>query len=224
MVGSMQSYRYLLPATHWVAHMASGLLWVNANSVPEATIAALKRRNGHARIYLFGGPRQISGAVADKLARYGTVVRVTNDDIVAFNAPPPETPVDTAIAFAKMWEPTGQVGWKITGPGHGFTLVNINDWQAAVASAPLSHLGFHAPLLFTDNSGRLPPQLDAYYKSVAPTYLTSPADGPYNMSYVIGSWKQITWPVQAHVDYISEMANRRTWNTNTGSRYTDSQP
>jgi hypothetical protein len=224
MVGSMQSYRYLLPATHWVAHMASGLLWVNADSVPQPTIDALKRRNGHARIYLFGGPRQISGAVAARLARYGTVMRVTNDDIVAFNAPPAETPVDTAIAFAKMWDPAGQVGWKITGPGHGFTLVNIDDWQAAVASAPLSHLGFHAPLLFTDNAGRLPPQVDAYYKSVAPTYLTSPADGPYNMSYVIGSWKQITWPVQAHVDYISEMANRRTWNTSTGGRYTDSQP
>jgi hypothetical protein len=224
MVGSMQSYRYLLPATHWVAHMASGLLWVNRSSVPQATIAALKRRNGQARIYLFGGPRQISGAVADKLARYGTVVRVTNDDIVAFNAPPKETPVDTAISFAKMWDPGGQVGWKITGPGHGFTLVNINDWQAAVASAPLSHLGFHAPLLFTDSASRLPPQLDAYFKSVAPTYLTSPADGPYNMTFVLGSWKQIAWPVQAHVDYVSEMANRRVWNTDTGSRYTDSQP
>jgi hypothetical protein len=224
MVGSMQSYRHLLPATHWVAHMASGLLWVNKDSVPQATIDALKRRNGQARIYLFGGPHQISGAVADELARYGTVMRVTNDDIVAFNAPPRDTPVDTAIAFAKMWDAAGEVGWKITGPGHGFTLVHEDDWQAAVASAPLSHLGFHAPLLMTDASGALPPQLDAYFKSVAPTYLTSPADGPYNMTFVIGSWRQLTWPLQAHVDYVSEMANRRTWNTSTGSRYTDSQP
>ena len=117
------------------------------------------------------------------------MIRITNDDIVAFNADPTDTAVDTAIAFAKMWDPAGMVGWKITGPGHGFTLVNINDWQAAVASAPLSHLGFHAPLLFTNSSGTLPPQLDAYYKSVAPTYTTTPADGPYNMTYVIGSWK-----------------------------------
>jgi hypothetical protein len=224
MVGSMQSYRYLLPATHWVAHMASGLLWVNADSVPQATIDALKRRNGRARIYLFGGPQQISPAVARRLARYGVVLRVTNDDIVAFNADPKDTPVDTALAFAKMWDATGQVGWKITGPGHGFTLVNEDDWQGAVASAPLSHLGFHAPLLMTDRAGRLPPQVDAYYKSVAPTYLTSPADGPYNMSYVMGSWDQVTWPVQAHIDYISEMVNRRVWNTATGGRYTDSQP
>jgi hypothetical protein len=224
MVGSMQSYQYLLPATHWVAHMASGLLWVNQNSVPQPTIDALQRRHGKARIYLFGGPQQISGAVANQLSQYGTVMRVTNNDNVAFNTNPTDTAVDTAIAFAKMWDGAGEVGWKITGPGHGFTLVNINDWQGAVASAPLSHLGFHAPLLFTNSAGTIPPQLDAYYKSVAPTYTTTPADGPYNMTYVIGSWNQVTWPLQAHVDYISEMGNRRLWNTTTGSGYTDSSP
>jgi hypothetical protein len=224
MIGSMQDYTYLLPATHWVAHMASGLQWVNRNSVPKATIDALRRRGGRARIYLFGGPQQISGAVADQLSKYGTVLRVTNDDIVAFNAPPKDDPIDTAIAFAKMWDSGGEVGWKITGPGHGFTLVREGDWQGAVASAPLSHLGFHAPLLMTNSAGQLPPPLEAYFKSVAPTYLTSPADGPYNMTFVIGSWQQIGWPLQAHVDYVSEMANRRTWNTATGGRYTDSQP
>jgi hypothetical protein len=224
MIGSLDGtdYRYLLPATHWVAHMASGLLWVNRNSVPQATIDALKRRNGRARIYLFGGAAQISSAVARQLAAYGPVIRITNDDIVDFNAPPTDNPVDTAIAFAKMWDPSGMVGWKITGPGHGFTLVNIDDWQAAVASAPLSHLGFHAPLLFTDSAGKLPPAVEGYLKAVAPTYLTTPADGPYNMTYVIGSWSQISWPQQARVDYVSEMMNRRVWKQNTGGRYTDS--
>jgi hypothetical protein len=224
MIGSTSAYNYILPATHWVAHMASGLLWVNQNSVPSATIQALQRRHGQANIYLFGGPQQISQSVADQLSQYGRVVRISNNDNVAFNANPTDTAVDTAIAFAKMWDPAGMVGWKITGPGHGFTLVNENDWQAAVASAPLSHLGFHAPLLFTNSSGTLPPQLEAYYKSVAPTYTTTPADGPYNMSYVLGSWNQITWGQQAHVDYISEMGNRRLWNTTTGGGYTDSAP
>jgi hypothetical protein len=224
MIGSTSAYNYILPATHWVAHMASGLLWVNQNSVPSATIQALQRRHGQANIYLFGGPQQISASVANQLSQYGRVVRISNNDNVAFNANPTDTAVDTAIAFAKMWDPMGMVGWKITGPGHGFTLVNENDWQAAVASAPLSHLGFHAPLLFTTNSGTLPPELEAYYKSVAPTYTTTPADGPYNMSYVIGSWNQITWGQQAHVDFISEMGNRRLWNTTTGGGYTDSAP
>ncbi|MCU1355055.1 MAG: cell wall-binding repeat-containing protein [Acidimicrobiales bacterium] len=224
MVGSMDGtdYQFVLPATHWVTHMEAGLLWVNKNGIPASTITALKRRTGQARIYLFGGPNQISGAVAKQLAGYGTIIRVNNDDVVAFNTPPTDTPVDTAIAFAKMWDQTGMVGWKITGPGHGFTLANINDWQGAVASSPLSHLGFHAPLLFTDNAGKLPPELAGYFQSVAPTFLTTPADGPYNMTYVLGSWNQITWPQQASIDNASEMANRRDWNQNTGSRYTDS--
>jgi hypothetical protein len=41
---------------------------------------------------------------------------------------------------------------------------------------------------------------------------------------VIGNWNQITWGVQAHIDYDSEMGNRRLWNTTTGGSYNDSQP
>jgi hypothetical protein len=67
----------------------------------------------------------------------------------------------------------------------------------------------------TNNANQLPSQLDASFSSVAPTYTNTPADGPYNMTYVIGSWNQVTWGVQAHVDYISEMNNRRLWNTAT---------
>jgi hypothetical protein len=226
MIGSMDGtdYRYLLPSTHWVSHMPSGLLWVHKDSVPQATVDALKRRQGRARMYLFGGAAQISGAVAKQLAQYGPIIRITNDDPVDFNAPPIDNPIDTAIAFAKMWDPSGMVGWKITGPGHGFTLVNINDWQAAVASAPLSHLGFHAPLLLTNSSGKLPPADEHYYASVAPTFTMSPGDGPYNMTYVIGSWSRISWPQQARIDYVSEMMNRRVWKQSTGSTYGSSAP
>jgi hypothetical protein len=75
------------------------------------TIDALRRRGGMARIYLFGGPDQISPAVAKQLAQYGTVIRVTNDDEVAYNAPPRNTPEDTAIAFSKMWDAMGEFGF-----------------------------------------------------------------------------------------------------------------
>jgi hypothetical protein len=204
--------------------MATGLFWVTKNSVPQATVDALKRRDGQARIYLFGGPDQISSSVASKLSQYGSVIRVTNDDYVAYNAPPVDTPEDTAIAFSKMWDSAGEMGWKITGPGHGFTLVNIDDWQGAVASSPLSHLGFHAPLLFTNSATTLPTNVDAYFKSVEPTFLTTPADGPYNMTYAIGSWDKISWSEELQVEYDSEMGNRRDVALNTGGRYTDSAP
>jgi hypothetical protein len=223
MIGAVNAYQYVLPATHWVSHMPTGLLWVNQNgAVPGPTIDALKRRNGHANIYVFGGPAQVSAQVIQELNQYGAVTRITNDDAVAFNTPPTDNPIDTSIAFAKMWDPAGMVGWNINGPGHGFTLVNINDWQGAVASAPLSHLGFHAPLLLTDNSGTLPTDVENYFKQVEPTFLTSPADGPYNMTYVIGSWNQVNWLEQSRVDYISEMGNRRVYSQTTGGRYSDS--
>ena len=225
-IGSLdgKDWQYVLPATHFVAHMPVALQWVHRESIPGKTIEALKRREGKARIYLFGGPNQISSSVAKRLYEYGEVIRVTDDDPVAFNAPPKDSPEATALYFAKMWDPMGMVGWKITGPGHGFTLVNSDDWQAAVASAPLSHLGFHAPLLLTQNPTELPSELEGYYASVSPTYLNTPADGPYNMTYVIGSWRQVSWKEQARVDYISEMHNRRVYNSNTGSTYGDTSP
>jgi len=225
-IGSMdgKDWQYVLPATHWVAHMPTGLLWVQRDSIPSPTIDALKRRAGKARIYLFGGPDQISAKVANQLYQYGEVIRVSNDDPVAFNAPPPDSPEATAIAFAKMWDPAGMFGWKMTGPGHGFTLVNINDWQGAIASAPLSHLGFHAPLLLSSNATSLPSDLDSYFTMVSPSFLNTPADGPYNMTYVLGSWDQVSWDEQVRVDTLSEMHNRRVVGSDTGSTYADSQP
>ena len=150
------------------------------------------------------------------------MTRINANDDVAFNTVPTTTPFNTAVAFAKMWDPTGMVGWNILGPGHGFTLVNVDNWQGAVASAPLSHLGFHAPLLLTDSAGQLPTEVDNYYKAVAPTFITTPADGPYNMTYVIGDYSMLSWPLQAHVDFISEMSNRRVWSNANGGRYSDS--
>jgi hypothetical protein len=217
-----KDWQFLLPATHWASHMPSGLLWVHRDSIPAATVDALNRRNGRALIYVFGSQPQVSGSVIKALNKYGSVTRIDADDAVAFNTPPTSTPENTALAFSKMWDPTGMVGWNIVGPGHGFTLVNINNWQGAVASAPLSHLGFHAPLLLTDSATTLPSFLEGYFTSVAPTFLTTPADGPYNMTYLLGDWSSLTWSLQAHIDNISEMANRRVWIQATGGRYSDS--
>jgi hypothetical protein len=218
-IGSTASWKYLLLATHWVSHMPTGLLWVTPDGVPQATIDALKRRGGSAQIYVYGGPNVVSPAILRQLRNYGNVSRITEDEGVAYNSPPPNTPLSTSIAFAKMWDPMGMMGWNITGPGHGFTLVNQSNWQGAVGSAILSHLGFHAPLLFTNDRRRLPSQLDGYFKAVAPTFLVSPADGPYNMTYVIGDYNNVSWHEQVQVDHDSGMTNRRVPGQDTGSTY-----
>jgi hypothetical protein len=157
-----------------------------------ARIDALKRRQGHAQIYVYGGPSVVSSAVVRELSNYGNVSRITPDDVVAFNSPAPNSPLATSVAFSKMWDPVGMMGWNIVGPGHGFTLVRQNDWQGAVGSAILSHLGFHAPLLITNKSGSLTSLLGSYLKEVAPAFLVSPADGPDNMTYIIGDYSNIS--------------------------------
>ena len=193
LIGAPHALPFLLPATHWVSHMPAGLLWVTEEQIPSSTVEALERRQGRAIMYVFGGPREISPRVVQKLSRFGQVTRVTNNDNMAFNHPPVDTPMTTSIAFAKMWDPVGMVGWNITGPGHGFTLVREEASLEAVASAILSHLGFHAPLLLTPRGDGVPSELEDYYALVAPTFLNTPAQGPYNMHYVVADYRQISW-------------------------------
>ena len=209
-VGSIQSPGFMLPITHWVSHMPGGVLWVDAQAdhLPGPTIDALKRRMGRALIYVMGGPQQVPEALVRQLSQYGMVARITNDDSVAFNAPPTANPIAESVAFARMWDPMGMVGWNANGAGHGFTLVNESDWQGAVGSAILSHLGFHAPLLLVNDPNRLPAPVSDYLDVVRPTFLVSPGDGPYNMVYVVGDYARISWLQQVTVNASQEMANR----------------
>jgi hypothetical protein len=209
-IGSTSSYQFALPITHWISHMPGAMLWLDAtaNNLPPATVTALKRRNGHATIYVLGGPQQVPDALVNQLQQYGAVTRLTNDDAVAFNTPPAITAESTAVAFAQMWDPVGMVGWNAVGAGHGFTIVNINDWQGAVGSAILSHLGFHAPLLLTDSATSLPADVTTYLTKVAPTFLVSPGDGPYNMLYIIGNYEKVSWTTQVSAELSQEMGNR----------------
>ena len=65
----------------------------------------------------------------------------------------------------------------------------------------------------------MPAADDGYFKQVAPTFLVTPADGPHNMTYVIGSYNSISWHEQAQVDHDSGMTNRRVPGQVTGSGY-----
>jgi hypothetical protein len=179
-VGSTESPGLVLPITHWVSHMPGGVLWVDprADHLPEPTVRALKRRIGKATIYVMGGPQQVPEVLVRQLSQYGMVARITNDDAVAFNAPPAVDSIAESVAFARMWDPMGVVGWDANGAGHGFTLVNESDWLGAVGSAILSHLGFHAPLLLVNDANQLPAPVSEYLAVVRPTFLVSPATGP----------------------------------------------
>jgi putative cell wall-binding protein len=209
-VGSTDAADYMLPATSWCAHMPSGILWVDGQSdtLPASTIEALKRRMSKAMIYVMGGTQQVSDKLVKALSDYGSVMRVTNDDEIASNAPRPISPVEVSVAFARMWDPVGMMGWNFVGPGHGFTVVNVKNWQGAVAGAVMGGVGFHAPILLTDSAQHLSKPAATFLSTVEPNFTVTPAEGPYNMLYMVGDYAAISWIEQVEINASQEMANR----------------
>lgn len=162
-IGSMDSPEYTLPAVNWIAHMPEPLLYVSKNEIPDPTSAALKKRSGNAAIYLLGSESIISADVEEQLKAFGTVTRISGKD--AF---------ENAIAFATFKDSTNGFGWGITTPGHNLSLLTTDSTMLAVAAAPFSHLGKHAPLIFTDKDG-LPDSVMEYMMTLQPKFQDSPA-------------------------------------------------
>jgi hypothetical protein len=63
-------------------------------------------------------------------------------------------------------------------------------------------------LLLTESATTLPADVTTYLQKVAPTFLVSPGDGPYNMLYIIGNYEKVSWPTQVTAELSQEMGNR----------------
>lgn len=217
-IGNAEAPKFMLPVAAWASHLPAGIVWASdRNTLPAETVAALERRQGNATIYVMGGLEQISRTLFKKLTQYGRVARVTTDDSVASNAPLTSNPVTLSLAFARMWDPVGLVGWNMVGSGHGFTVVNSSDWQGVIAAAILSSRGFHAALLLTDTARSVSEPVMDYLLTVRPTFLVTPAEGPYNRLYIVGNYSDISWQAQVEMNMSQEMKNRR--NAPNGSTY-----
>lgn len=194
-IGSMDSQEYTTPAINWISHMPEPLLFVQKDLVPQETIDALKTRNGKANIYILGPVSVISEKVATQLKEYGKVVRISGND-----------PYANAVAFAQYKDKATDFGWGITTPGHNFSFVNLDTPVLAIAGAPFSHLGKHAPLLWTTKDG-LPDPVMSYVMSVQPKYKKSPTEGPYNHAWLTGSQISIPAIGQAEIDNMLEIVS-----------------
>ncbi|MFX3623329.1 MAG: cell wall-binding repeat-containing protein [Ectobacillus sp.] len=179
---------YTLPAVNWIAHMPEPLLYVTKNEVPQATIDALKERKGKANIYLLGPDSIISADVEKKLGEYGNVTRISG-----------ENPVENSIAFAKFKDKKTKFGWGITDPGHGISFASTATPDLAIAGAPFSHMGKHAPLVLLENGEPTQPIYD-FLGSVKPMYKETPTEGPYNHAYLLGTDKEISFKTQGILD------------------------
>lgn len=194
-VGSMESQEYTMPAINWIAHMPEPLLYVMKDEIPQETKEALQTRGGKANIYILGPESVVSAEVATGLKQYGKVVRIAGDD-----------PYINAVAFAQYKDKETGFGWGITTPGHNFSFVNLDNPALAIAGAPFSHLGKHAPLLWTKKDS-MPDSVMSYVMSIQPKYEESPTEGPYNHAWLIGSQASITAEAQGEIDSMLEIVS-----------------
>ncbi|MDF2719518.1 MAG: hypothetical protein K0R28_6443 [Paenibacillus sp.] len=194
-VGSMDSQEYTMPAVNWIAHMPEPLLYVRKDEIPAETAEALGTRGGKANIYIVGPESAVSASVEKKLRQYGKVVRIAGND-----------PYENAVAFAKYKDPTTGFGWGIDTPGHNFSFVSKNSPALALAAAPFSHLGKHAPLLWTDPN-KMPDSVHKYMMSMQPKYKNSPAEGPYNHAWLTGGEDALSAAAQGEIDTMLEIVS-----------------
>ncbi|MDA8353153.1 MAG: cell wall-binding repeat-containing protein [Firmicutes bacterium] len=192
-VGSMDAPEYTLPAANWIAHMPEPLLYVGKDEVPKETVDALKKRKDKPNIYILGPESAVSASVEKELKQYGKVKRISGN-----------TPEENAIAFAKYKDKSTKFGWGVTNPGHGLTFNRTDHVESAIASAPFSHMGKHAPMLLLDQE-KLSEPMHHYLMSLQPKFKDDPTVGPYNHAFVIGSEKTISFTTQGMIDQMLEI-------------------
>jgi len=184
---------YAAPAAAYAARSGDPILFTEAESLPQATVAALRRDDG-VPVYALGPGSAISGKVLKEVEGVGNkVTRISGAD-----------PVAGAIAFARFGE--GGFGWHVSDPGHGFVLVRSDAPLEAAAAAPLSGSGTWGPLLLTDSADTLPSELRGYFLDVKPGYTTDPTRAFYNHVWIVGDAGQISVEQQAEVNEVAELA------------------
>jgi hypothetical protein len=184
---------FAMPAAAWAARSGDPVLFVEHDSVPAETVAALKRHSG-ASVYLLGPPSVASDKVLREVQREApNAIRISGDD-----------PVTNAIEFAKYSD--GSFGWNINDPGHGLVLANGDRPGDAGAASALSASGSYGPLLITDSSAQLPTALRDYLLEIKPGYTTDPTRAIYNHVWLIGDTGAISGGEQAEIDDLSELA------------------
>ena len=185
-----------MPAAAYAARTGTPVFFVGNSGIPAPTANALQKRNGGAQIYATAG---VSDSVIQQLARFGRVQRIGGDDVFR-----------NAIAFASFRDPVTRFGWGRDARGATryvhFTaaLANPERWQDAIAAAHLARGGKGGPLLFVEKDG-IPARVDAYLWKQRPVFHATPAEGPFNNVWVVGSFDRIAYGVQAWADYSQEI-------------------
>ena len=195
-VASGEQPQWSMPAASWAARSGDSVLFTRRTSLPAATAQAIK---AHSRpdIYILGPPSIISPTVQAKLAKLGHVERVEGG-----------TPVANAVALAR-YSRRG-FGWGVTVPGYNFALANVSRPLDAAAAATLATNSIFAPLLLTNRSSDLPPEVSSYLLDVEPGYQKDPSSGVYNRVWVLGDTNMVSLAAQGRLDEITRLVPVQT--------------
>jgi len=190
-IGAMEHPDYTLPAVSWIAHQPETLLYVSQKDVPQETIQALEKRQGEAHIYIIGPHKAVSRSLEQKLQKYGKVTRISGSN-----------PVENAIHFAKFKDIETDFGWGIERAGHSFSITTSESPVLSIAAASLSHMGRHAPLLYTERNGVSRP-IVKYIESIQqPSTEPSTIESLNNHAWIIGDEHNLTTKLQSELDEI----------------------
>lgn len=203
-IGADTDFRWALPAGAYAARTGTAILFVTKDGVPSATAAALERRNGQAHIFILGPVEAVPSGVFDELKRFGEVRRIEGRDYF-----------ENAVRFAEFRDAGAGFGWGHTGRGArqwavvNTILVSAERWQDGIMAAHLASRGKSGALLFTERQ-RLPAVVDNYLWRQRPVFSNTPAEGPFNHVWVVGSFERIAYETQAWADYSQEIEQYMT--------------
>ncbi len=205
LIASAQYPEWAMPAAGYAAESGEPILYANDQDVPAATQEALLAHR-HPHIYILGPTSVIPNSVAQELAHYGVVHRISAN-----------SPAALAVVFAEYRDPAcppsgqcahipGSFGWAIRSPGHGFVLINQAQTLDAAASAELSASGGFGPQLLLEQPNTLPQVVLNYLVGYAtPGYNSAgPTTAVYNHAWLIGGSNLISESVQGQVDSLLE--------------------
>lgn len=199
LVVSADAPAFAMPAAAWAAKAGDPILFVQRDSVPPETRAALQTHR-QPKIYVLGPTSVISEAALTELKRLGTVKRLGAED-----------PIDSAIAFARYADPS--FGWGVVDPGHGLVFARSDRPLDAAAAAPLSVSGSYGPLVLLGAATGLDGAVGQYLLDIQPGYTRDPVRGVYNHGWIVGDDRAISVATQARIDSLLEIKKAQTQST-----------
>ncbi len=195
---SSESPQWALPAAAWSAYSGDPILYANENSVPDATRQAMAELNA-SHAYVLAPPDLVSQAALSTLDVEWT--RVAGS-----------TPQDHAVEIAKFRDESRDFGWGIDDRDkvgyYNSMLVNPDRPAHTVASTNLQW-GKSGPVLLVHEDGSLPAITENYLWRIQSDWFSTPAEGPFNHVFVLGSLEDVSWVSQARSDYAVEITPYR---------------